>query len=105
MGLYEPGTRSWTQDEPSDEKLRQICLDRFCSECPELATKQDELLRVVADADNFKKRLIREKEEFLQVRSRGGVSRPASLCSTIWTWPWPTGARILHAGISSRGWR
>jgi molecular chaperone GrpE len=70
-GPERAGNSEWTQDEPSDEKLKQICLDRFCSECPELATKQDELLRVVADADNFKKRLIREKEEYCKFAAEG----------------------------------
>jgi molecular chaperone GrpE len=70
-GPVRAGNDELAQDEPSDEKLRQICFDRFCSECPELSAKQDELLRVAADADNFKKRLVREKEEFLKFAAEG----------------------------------
>ena len=62
------------EDGPStldDEQLRQVCLERYCSDCPELARKQDELLRVLADTDNFKKRLTREKEEYLKFATEG----------------------------------
>jgi molecular chaperone GrpE len=57
-----------------DERFRQLCLERFCSDCPELAQKQDELLRVLADTDNFKKRLVREKEEFLKFAAEGVIA-------------------------------
>ncbi|MFP4070951.1 MAG: nucleotide exchange factor GrpE [Desulfovibrionales bacterium] len=48
----------------NDEELRKICRERFCEECPELAEKKDELLRVLADSENYRKRLTREKDEF-----------------------------------------
>jgi molecular chaperone GrpE len=92
--LHEKGKDSMTAEEKNDvpldteqneaaeegqltldeEQLRQICLDRFCSECPELAQKQDELLRLLADTDNFKKRLIREKEEFFKFAAEGVIA-------------------------------
>jgi molecular chaperone GrpE len=54
-----------------EERLRSLCLERFCSECPEIAQKQDELLRVLADTDNFRKRLTREREEFFRFATEG----------------------------------
>lgn len=49
---------------PSDEQLLDLSRERICPQCPELARVLDEKLRVVADTDNLRKRLQREKEEF-----------------------------------------
>ncbi|WP_457572045.1 nucleotide exchange factor GrpE [Desulfovulcanus sp.] len=48
----------------TDEELKKICMEKFCSECEQLKDKQQEVLRILADSENLKKRLIREKEEF-----------------------------------------
>lgn len=66
-----PHRNGGDEETMQEEKLRQVCLERFCSECPELASKQDELLRVLADTENFKKRIVREKEEYCKFASEG----------------------------------
>ena len=48
----------------TDEELKKICEEKFCRECEQLKNKQDEVLRILADSENLKKRLTREKEEF-----------------------------------------
>ena len=48
----------------TDEELKKICEEKFCQECELLRNKQDEVLRILADSENLKKRLTREKEEF-----------------------------------------
>ena len=48
----------------TDEELKKICEEKFCQECELLKNKQDEVLRILADSENLKKRLAREKEEF-----------------------------------------
>lgn len=52
------------QPQISDARLRELCLERLCPECPELQENQMEMLRVKADAENYKKRVTKEKEDF-----------------------------------------
>ena len=54
------------EEEPqlSNEELRELCKTRLCPECPELQENQMEMLRVKAEAENFKKRVAKEKDEF-----------------------------------------
>lgn len=47
----------------SDEELIDLCKERICSTCPVKDEKDREVLMVRADADNFRKRLAREKEQ------------------------------------------
>ena len=47
----------------SDEELLCLCRDRICSNCPIKDEKDQEVLMVKADADNYRKRLSREKEQ------------------------------------------
>ncbi len=54
------------KEEPSisDEELVALCRERICPDCPEKMEKDDEMLRVKAEAENFRKRMTREKEQY-----------------------------------------
>ncbi|WP_045214933.1 nucleotide exchange factor GrpE [Desulfonatronovibrio magnus] len=62
------------QDDPQEEleehieisfdELRSLCEEKICPECRLLKEEKDKALRAVAESDNYKKRLNREKEEF-----------------------------------------
>ena len=47
----------------SDEELITLCKERLCPGCPIKEEKDQEVLTVKADADNYRKRLTREKEQ------------------------------------------
>lgn len=47
-----------------DDQLAQRCRESICPQCPELARERDEKLRTLADMENVKKRLQREKEDY-----------------------------------------
>lgn len=46
------------------ERLSQLCREHICVNCPEKEEKDNEMLRVKAEADNFRKRMAREKDQF-----------------------------------------
>lgn len=48
----------------TDEELQTLCAERICPGCPEKAALEDDRLRLLADADNTRKRLERDKGEF-----------------------------------------
>jgi len=48
----------------TDEELVALCKERVCSLCDEKEQADDQRLRSLAEMDNFKKRLMREQEEF-----------------------------------------
>lgn len=50
--------------ELDEQELERLCRERVCPECEQLREKQNEMLRALADAENYKKRLTREKEEY-----------------------------------------
>ncbi len=50
--------------EISEEELEKLCKEKICPNCPERRSMQDQILRIKADADNFRKRMEREKEIF-----------------------------------------
>ncbi len=54
----EPGS------DLSDEQLQELCMQRICPECPQKVEMDQEMLKVQADAENFRKRMSREKEQF-----------------------------------------
>ncbi len=47
----------------SREELFSLCRESICGECEFLQEQKDLALRAMADAENFKKRMVREKEE------------------------------------------
>ncbi len=49
--------------ELTDEELLALCKTRVCPVCTEKANADEDRLRSLAEMDNFKKRLQREKEE------------------------------------------
>ncbi|MFO7727772.1 MAG: nucleotide exchange factor GrpE [Desulfonatronovibrio sp.] len=50
--------------ELSEEELRQACHEQICPGCELLEEQKQNVLRTLAETENFKKRVIREKEEF-----------------------------------------
>ncbi|WP_461834741.1 nucleotide exchange factor GrpE [Desulfothermus sp.] len=52
------------EDNIDIEKLKELCKEKICPECPVKQEMEQEMLRVKADADNFRKRMEREKENF-----------------------------------------
>jgi len=48
----------------SREELESLCREQVCPECPVHEEKDNEMLRVKADAENYRKRMTREKEEY-----------------------------------------
>ncbi len=50
--------------EISYEELKKLCQEKICPDCPEKKAMEDQILRVRADADNFRKRMEREKDQF-----------------------------------------
>lgn len=50
--------------ELTDEELSALCAERVCPECPEKKHADDERLRLLADMENTRKRLERDKDEF-----------------------------------------
>lgn len=55
------------QDEAeamSQEELERLCRENVCINCPEKQSMDQEVLRVKADADNFRKRMSKEKEQY-----------------------------------------
>lgn len=48
----------------SQEELERLCRENVCVNCPEKQTMDQEVLRVKADADNFRKRMSKEKEQY-----------------------------------------
>ena len=55
----------------SDEELVSLCKDKICPECPVKEEKDQELMRAKADVDNYRKRLSREKEQFMKYACQG----------------------------------
>ncbi len=51
---------------PSKEELIRLCRKHLCPSCPEKKAMEEEILRIKADADNFRKRMERDKEQFLK---------------------------------------
>ncbi len=47
----------------TEDELRVLCKERVCVECPEKASADDDRLRSLAEMENLRKRLAREKEE------------------------------------------
>jgi len=50
--------------EIGEEELKVLCREQVCPDCPVGIESREARLRALADAENLKKRLIREKEEF-----------------------------------------
>ena len=50
-------------EQMSDEKLWELCQEKICPSCPQKQEMDQELLRVRADAENYRKRMAREKEQ------------------------------------------
>lgn len=48
----------------TEEELLKVCEDQVCPQCRLLKEEKDKTLRALADTENFRKRLSREKDEF-----------------------------------------
>lgn len=74
-GFGQPGARAGMQEAPptadpaellsivSDDLLAEECQKRLCPSCPVKKDMEDAHLRALADLENTKKRLTREREE------------------------------------------
>ena len=60
----EDSNREDSNEEVDIEKLKELCKKYICEECSIKKEMQEEVLRIKADADNFRKRMEREKENF-----------------------------------------
>lgn len=63
-GQESPEPDQNTSADLPEGVLRQACHDIICPDCELLARERDKTLRAMADTENFRKRLTREKEEF-----------------------------------------
>jgi len=52
------------EPELSWEELERLAREKICPECPEKQEMQKEIVQVKADADNFRKRMAREKDQY-----------------------------------------
>ncbi len=50
----------------SDEELLAVCKPRLCGSCPVQKEADDSRLRALAEVDNARKRMAREKEEYVR---------------------------------------
>ncbi len=50
----------------SDEELRDLCMSRVCPACDDKIVADDAKLRMLAEMDNYKKRLEREKTDIVK---------------------------------------
>ena len=57
------GTPAAVEIELTADELQALCRDRICPACPVAAQAEDDRLRALAELDNTRKRLEREKEE------------------------------------------
>ena len=55
----------------SDEELMALCQERICPQCPQKQEMDQEILRVKADADNYRKRIAREKDQHCRYAAQG----------------------------------
>lgn len=60
--------------ELTDEELLALCKARVCPACNEKTSADEQRLRSLAEMDNFKKRIQREKEEHAKYAAEGVLS-------------------------------
>ena len=63
LNLDTPDSSAATDGKPAFDDLLKLCRSQVCPVCPTCKEVEDEKLRALADVDNTKKRLQREKEE------------------------------------------
>lgn len=63
LNLDGSNTASEGEAKPAFDDLLKICRDQLCPICPTCKEAEEDKLRALADVDNTKKRLLREKEE------------------------------------------
>ncbi len=69
------GLKNRAEGEPlGDEEIALLCAERFCSTCQVKKEADDARLRAMADLDNAKKRLDREREEQVRFAAEGVLS-------------------------------
>ncbi len=59
-----PGEEEISEVVLSEDELKQACHEQICPECELLTREKEKTLRTLADTENFKKRLEREKNDF-----------------------------------------
>jgi len=63
-----------TEISLSDEELRALCKKQFCENCVEKTEADNIRLRTLAEMENLRKRLAREKENFCKFASENVLS-------------------------------
>lgn len=71
---HEADTSLPTEESPphlvemalSDEELKELCMNRICPSCEDKTVADDAKLRMLAEMDNYKKRLEREKTDLVK---------------------------------------
>ncbi|MCA1986426.1 MAG: nucleotide exchange factor GrpE, partial [Desulfovibrio sp.] len=58
----------------SDEELKGLCVERICPACTDKTVADDAKLRMLAEMDNYKKRLQREKDDFVKFANESLVA-------------------------------
>ncbi|WP_291321041.1 nucleotide exchange factor GrpE [Desulfonatronospira sp.] len=48
----------------SEQEMKDLCRQNICPECELLREQKNNALKAIADSENYKKRLTREKEEY-----------------------------------------
>ncbi|WP_291319460.1 nucleotide exchange factor GrpE [Desulfonatronospira sp.] len=48
----------------SEQEMRDLCRENICPHCELLREQKNQALKAIADSENYKKRLAREKEEY-----------------------------------------
>ena len=56
-------------EELTDEELYALCQDRICPDCPQMHEAKNEKLRALADAENYKRRMTKEKDDHVKFAS------------------------------------
>ncbi|MFO7718122.1 MAG: nucleotide exchange factor GrpE [Thermodesulfobacteriota bacterium] len=56
-------------EDLSEEELYALCQERICPDCPQMHEAQNEKLRALADAENYKRRMTKEKDDHVKFAS------------------------------------
>lgn len=70
-GAVDKGQEGHQDTSFSDDEQVQRIKEQLCANCPEQRAAQEAILRIQADADNFRKRISREKEQFCKFATEG----------------------------------
>ena len=93
-GQAHPGSDEAEATAP-DEKETEAA-----AQADALAKMEDQWRRALADADNVRKRAVRDGAQLTGTGARRGFLGVAARSWTIWNWPWPTHRRVRRTRSS-----